>query len=153
MERKISVGDKEMSFKASAATNILYKKAFHDDILVKLTSYSKNLKELQKIQETFKELKEDTSKSDEERLSVMTELMNSEVVTSSQTFSSETLPKLAYIMYLEANEKVGEVFKKLNEESYMAWLMEIDQDELVEVTGQVMDIWQSGARQHSKPKN
>lgn len=153
MERKISVGDKEMSFKASAATNILYKKAFHDDILVKLTSYSKNLKKLQKIQETFKELKEDTSKSDEERLAVMTELMNSEVVTSSQTFSSETLPKLAYIMYLEANEKVGEVFKKLNEESYMAWLMEIDQDELVEVTGQVMDIWQSGARQHSKPKN
>ena len=153
MERKISVGDKEMSFKASAATNILYKKAFHDDILVKLTSYSKNLKELQKIQETFKELKEDTSKSDEERLAVMTELMNSEVVTSSQMFSSETLPKLAYIMYLEANEKVGEVFKKLNEESYMAWLMEIDQDELVEVTGQVMDIWQSGARQHSKPKN
>ena len=153
MERKIIVGDKEMSFKASAATNILYKKAFHDDILVKLTSYSKNLKELQKIQETFKELKEDTSKSDEERLAVMTELMNSEVVTSSQTFSSETLPKLAYIMYLEANEKVGEVFKKLNEESYMAWLMEIDQDELVEVTGQVMDIWQSGARQHSKPKN
>ena len=153
MERKISVGDKEMSFKASAATNILYKKAFHDDILVKLTSYSKNLKELQKIQETFKELKEDTSKSDEERLAVMTELMNSEVVTSSQTFSSETLPKLAYIMYLEANEKVGEVFKKLNEESYMAWLMEIDQDELVEVTGQVMDIWQSGARQHSKQKN
>lgn len=153
MERKISVGDKEMSFKASAATNILYKKAFHDDILVKLTSYSKNLKKLQKIQETFKELKEDTSKSDEERLAVMTELMNSEVVTTSQTFSSETLPKLAYIMYLEANEKVGEVFKKLNEESYMAWLMEIDQDELVEVTGQVMDIWQSGARQHSKPKN
>lgn len=153
MERKISVGDKEMSFKASAATNILYKKAFHDDILVKLTSYSKNLKELQKIQETFKELKEDTSKSDEERLAVMTELMNSEVVTSSQTFSSETLPKLAYIMYLEANEKVGEVFKKLNEESYMAWLMEIDQDELVDVTGQVMDIWQSGARNHSKPKN
>ena len=153
MERKISVGDKEMSFKASAATNILYKKAFHDDILVKLTSYSKNLKELQKIQGTFKELKEDTSKSDEERLAVMTELMNSEVVTTSQTFSSETLPKLAYIMYLEANEKVGEVFKKLNEESYMAWLMEIDQDELVEVTGQVMDIWQSGARQHSKPKN
>lgn len=153
MERKISVGDKEMSFKASAATNILYKKAFHDDILVKLTSYSKNLKELQKIQETFKELKEDTSKSDEERLAVMTELMNSEVVTSSQTFSSETLPKLAYIMYLEANEKVGEVFKKLNEESYMAWLMEIDQDELVDVTGQVMDIWQSGARHHSKPKN
>ena len=153
MERKISVGDKEMSFKASAATNILYKKAFHDDILVKLTSYSKNLKELQKIQETFKELKEDTSKSDEERLAVMTELMNSEVVTSAQTFSSETLPKLAYIMYLEANEKVGEVFKKLNEESYMAWLMEIDQDELVEVTGQVMDIWQSGARKHSKPKN
>ena len=153
MERKISVGDKEMSFKASAATNILYKKAFHDDILVKLTSYSKNLKELQKIQDTFKELKEDTSKSDEERLAVMTELMNSEVVTTSQTFSSETLPKLAYIMYLEANEKVGEVFKKLNEESYMAWLMEIDQDELVEVTGQVMDIWQSGARQHSKPKH
>ena len=153
MERKITIGNKEMSFKSSAATNILYKKAFHDDILVKLTSYSKNLKELQKIQDKFTELKEDSSKNDEERLAEMTELMNSDIVTSAQTFSSETLPKLAYIMYLEANEKVGDVFKKLNEESYMAWLMEIDQDELTAVTGQVMDIWQSGARQHSKPKN
>ena len=153
MERKITIGNKEMSFKSSAATNILYKKAFHDDVIVKLTSYSKNLKELQKIQARFAELKDDSSLSEEDKLKEMSELMNSETVTSAQTFSAETLPKLAYIMYLEANEKVGEVFKKLNEESYMAWLMDIDQDELTDMTGEVMDIWQSGARTHSKQKN
>ena len=53
MERKIKVGENEVMFKSSAATNILYKKAFGEDILVKLTEYTKNLKELKKIHDTL----------------------------------------------------------------------------------------------------
>ena len=79
--------------------------------------------------------------------------MRSDAYVSTQTFASETLPKLAYIMFLEANEKIGNIFTKLNEENYLAWLMTIDQDELLTVTGEVMDVWQSGARTHSKIKN
>lgn len=153
MERAIKIGEKEMMFKSSAATNILYKKAFGEDLIIKLSSYTKNLKELQKMRDAVDVVKADPNKTQEEILEAMNELMASDAFVSTQTFASETLPKLAYIMSLEASQKVGNIFSKLNEESYLTWLMDIDQDDLLEVTGQVMDIWQSGAKTHSKPKN
>ena len=153
MKKTIKLNETEMTFKSSAATNILYKKAFGDDILVKLTSYTKNLKELKNMQARIAELRADSSKTQEEVLAEMQTMMNSEAFIVSQTFANETLPKLAYIMWLEANESQREIFNKLNEESYLAWLMEINQDDLLAVTGQVMEIWQAGARTTSKPKN
>ena len=153
MEKTINIGEMAMTFKSSAATNILYKRAFKEDILVKLTAYTKNLKEMKKLQEKVEALKATTDKTQEEILAELNELMNSDVFVSTQTFASETLPKLAYIMWLEANEKIGTIFNKLNEENYLAWLMTIDQDELLTVTGEVMNIWQAGARTHSSPKN
>ena len=83
----------------------------------------------------------------------MNELMTSDAFVTTQNFTNETLPRLAYIMLLEGNEKIGDIFSKLNENSYLAWLMTINQDELLDVTGEVMDLWQSGAKTHSKPKN
>lgn len=153
MEKTINIGEMAMTFKSSAATNILYKRAFKEDILVKLTAYTKNLKEMKKLQEKVEALNSTTDKTQEEILAELNELMNSDVFVSTQTFASETLPKLAYIMWLEANEKIGTIFNKLNEENYLAWLMTIDQDELLTVTGEVMDIWQAGAKTHSSPKN
>lgn len=153
MEKVITVNDKEMKFKSSAATNILYKKAFHDDVLVKLTSYTKNLKELRSMEAKIAELRKDETKSQEEVLSEMNAVMSSDIFVSSQAFMSETLPKLAYIMWLEANTKIEDIFHKLNEEQYLVWLMGIDQDELLAVTGEIMELWQAGAKQHSKPKN
>ena len=153
MEKVITVNGKELRFKSSAATNILYKKAFSEDVLVKLTSYTKNLKELKSMQAKIASLREDKTKSQEEVLNEMNALMNSDIFVSSQTFTSETLPRLAYIMYLEANEKIDNIFHKLNEEQYLVWLMGIDQDELLTVTGDVMELWQAGAKQHSRPKN
>lgn len=152
MKKTITLNEKEMTFKSSAATNILYKKAFHEDILVKLTAYTKNLKELKNMQAKIAEMKEE-NKSAEEKLAVMNEMMQSDAFITSQSFTSNELPKLAYIMYIEANETQNTIFDKLNEESYMSWLMEIDQDELLTVTGEVMNIWQAGAKTHSKPKN
>ena len=152
MKKTITLNEKEMTFKSSAATNILYKKAFHEDILVKLTAYTKNLKELKNMQAKIAEMKEE-NKSAEEKLAVMNEMMQSDAFITSQSFTSNELPKLAYIMYIEANETQKTIFDKLNEESYMSWLMEIDQDELLTVTGEVMNIWQAGAKTHSKPKN
>lgn len=152
MEKTIKVGEREMAFKSSAATNILYKRAFHEDILVKLTAYTKNLKDMTRLKEEVDSLKE-SGKTDEQIMAELNVIMQSETYLATQSFSSETLPKLAYIMFLEANEKIGNIFTKLNEENYLAWLMTIDQDELLTVTGEVMDVWQSGARTHSKIKN
>ena len=153
MEKTIKIGDKELTFKSSAATNILYKRAFKEDILVKLSTYTKNLKEMQNMKKTVDELKSATDKTEEEVLQELNKILASDVFFSTQTFASETLPKLAFIMYLEANEKIGTLFTKLNEDNYLAWLMTIDQDELLTVTGEVMDIWQAGARTHSNQKN
>ena len=153
MEKTIKIGDKELTFKSSAATNILYKRAFKEDILDKLSTYTKNLKEMQNMKKTVDELKSATDKTEEEVLQELNKILASDVFISTQTFASETLPKLAFIMYLEANEKIGTLFTKLNEDNYLAWLMTIDQDELLTVTGEVMDIWQAGARTHSNQKN
>ena len=153
MIKTIKLNEKEMKFKSSAATNILYKKAFGEDVLVKLTTYTKNLKELKNMQARMAELREEKDRPQAEILEEMNSIMQSDAFVTSSQFSSETLPKLAYIMYLEANVKIDDIFHKLNEEAYLAWLMEIDQDELLKVTGDVIDIWQAGARTHSKLKN
>ncbi len=153
MIKTITLNEKEMKFKSSAATNILYKKAFGEDVLLKLTAYTKNLKELKNMQARMAELREEKDRPQSEILEEMNSIMQSDAFVTSSQFSSETLPKLAYIMYIEANEKIDNIFHKLNEEAYLAWLMEIDQDELLTVTGDVINIWQAGARTHSKLKN
>ena len=153
MEKKIMIGDKELNFKSSAATNILHKRAFKEDILVKLAEHTKNLKEMQAMKVKVDALKVSTDKSEEEVLAELNKILASDAFVSTEKFSSETLPKLAYIMWLEGNEKIGTLFTKLNEENYLSWLMTIDQDELLTLTGEVMDIWQAGAKTHSTPKN
>lgn len=153
MIKTIMLGEKEIKLKSSAATNILYKRLFKEDIILILTEYSKNLKELQNMQARMSELRKDETKSQEELFDESNAILNSDVFKKSSNFQSDTLPKLAFIMWLEANEPVEKLFGKLTEEQYLFWLMTIDQDELLEITGQVMDVWQAGARTHSKPKN
>ena len=153
MLKTVTVGEKELKFKSSAATNILYKKMFGIDILIEFSEYAKNSKELRMMKEKINELRKDESKKPEEILEAMNNLMNSDAYKLSAAFQSETLPRLAFIMYLEANESVETLFKKLTEEQYLFWLLGIDQDELLAVTGQVMDIWTSGTRNTSKEKN
>ena len=153
MEKTITIGEREFKFKSSAATNILYKRAFKDDILVKLSEYAKSIKELNKLKASVDALKNAEGKTEEEILAELNALMNSDAYVKTQSFSSDTLPKLAYIMFLEANENIKTIFTKLNEDNYLEWLMTVDQDELLTVTGEVMDIWQAGTKTHSKPKN
>lgn len=153
MKKTITLNGREMTFKSSAATNILYKKAFHDDILVKLTAYSKNLKELKQMQARIAELKEDKTTTQEVLLAEMNNMIQSDVFQASQIFTNETLPRLAYIMWVEANESQETIFGKLNDENYLFWLMDFDQDELLSVTGEIMELWQAGAKTTSKPKN
>lgn len=153
MIKTITLGEKEVKLKSSAATNILYRRVFKEDIIIVLTEYSKNMKELQKMQARMNEVKEDKERSQAEILEEMNSILNSDVFKNATSFQNETLPRLAFIMWLEANEPVEKLFSKLNEEQYLIWLMSIDQDELLAVTGEVMDVWQAGARTHSKPKN
>lgn len=154
MEKTITYGDngeKSIRLKSSAATNILYKKTFREDVLLKLAEYSKNTKELMDMRKKVEEIRADESKPKEEVLAEMQTMLNSEAFAKSQEFQNDTLPKLAYVMYLEANEK--DIFSKLNEEQYLFWLLGLNQEDLLTIVSPVIDIWQSGAKQNSKPKN
>lgn len=153
MEKTVILGNKDIRLRSSAVTNIWYKRAFGEDLLVQLTAYAKNYKELQSLQTKISELKEDSTKSKEEILQEMNTLMQSEAFVSSNSFKDTTLPQMAYIMYLEANEPKETVFHKLNRDEFELWLCTMDQDELFALSGEVMDLWQSGAKTHSKPKN
>lgn len=153
MEKTIVLGEKQIKLKSSAATNILYKRVFHEDILVKLTEYSHNIKEMERLQKKVEALRADKEKPKEQILSEMTEIINSDAFTQSSKFQDETLPRLAFIMYVEANVPVDKLMTALTAEQYLFWLMTIDRDELLGVVGQVMDVWQAGAQTHSKPKN
>lgn len=153
MKKTIKLNETEMILKSSAATNILYKKAFGEDILVKLTTYTKNLKDLKDMQARIAELRENKDKTQEEILAEINSMMTSEAFVVSQDFQNNTLPKLAYIMYIEANAEQRSIFSMLNEESYLIWLMDINQDELLALTGEVIGLWQAGARTTSKLKN
>lgn len=84
MEKTIKLGEKEVALKSSAATNILYKRAFGEDILVMLSSYTKNLKELQRLKAEVDKVKEDPTKSQEEILEVMQNMMNSDAFKTTQ---------------------------------------------------------------------
>lgn len=154
MKKEIDVNGKTLTFKASAATNILFKRAFKEDILIKMSEYTKNIKDLKKMQARIAELKlEKENLSNPEVIEELNKLMNSEVYVSSAKFMNETLPKLAFVMFAEANYEIPAIFAKLNDESYLEWLLTIDQADLLDVTGQIMEIWQIGARTTSKPKN
>ncbi len=153
MKKTIKLNETEMTLKSSAATNILYKKAFGEDILVKLTSYTKNLKDLKDMQARVAELRENKGKTQEEIMAEINSMMTSEAFVVSQDFQNNTLPRLVYIMYIEANAEQRNIFSMLNEESYLIWLMDINQDELLALTGEVIGLWQAGARTTSKLKN
>lgn len=153
MEKTISLGDKEMKFKSSAATNIFYKKVFGEDILLKFAEYAKNLKDIKSAQAKIEELRNDTTRPKEEVLNEMNTLLNSDMFKSSSEFQSETLPRLAFIMWLEGNNPGEQIMSKLNQEQYLFWLMTVDQDELFELVSPIMDLWQAGSKTHSKPKN
>lgn len=153
MEKTIVLDNKQIKLRSSAVTNIWYKRAFGEDLLVQLTAYAKNFKELKALQDKITKLKDDNTKSKEEVLSEMNDLMTSDAFVTSNQFKDSTLPQMAYIMYLEANEPRETVFHKLNRDEFELWLSSMDQDELFSLSGEVMELWQSGAKTHSKIKN
>ena len=152
MLKEIAMGAAVVKFKASAATNILFKRAFREDITVKLTEYSKRTTELKKLQEEVATIKA-SELADDDKLAKLNEIMTSTAFVESSAFSTETLPKLAYIMYLEANVPVTEIFGKLSEEGYLTWLITMDQSDISDNLSEILAIWRDGARTTSKPKN
>lgn len=169
MFKKIEINGKEESFKCSAATTILYKRLFGKSLqneMVKMGTISKNaltLKEdLARLSEKYG-LKNDDPDSEniispevknayqEELVTILSEQTDSIMKISEMT--SELAPQMAYIMWLEANKPQRELFKELNEESYINWLSNFDSTALTAISGDLFDLWNGTSKTYSKLKN
>lgn len=169
MFKKIEINGREESFKCSAATTILYKRLFGKSLqneMVKMGSYSKNaltLKEdLARLSERYG-LKSDDPDSEnkidpeaknayqEELINILSEQTDAIMKISEMT--SELAPQMAYIMWLEANKPQRELFKELNEESYINWLSNFDSTALTAISGDLFDLWNGTSKTYSKLKN
>ena len=153
MIKTLTLGGVEVKFKSSAATNILYKRAFREDITMKLTEYSQNAKNLKKLRASMAEIRASEEMSDEEKAEKLREITMNPAYVKALDFYNDTLPKLAYVMMLEGTFDAAKIFTELNEDKYLIWLMSLDQDDLTENLNEVLDIWRVGARGTSKAKN
>ena len=144
MIRAIEIGGKEIEFKASAVTSILYKRAFKKDLTSEFSEYVKKYR-------LVKALKDDIENKDEnEKIDVLSK--NAEILELSNA-AQELFPQLAYIMYLEANVEQREIFKKLSEEEFIFWLSQFETADFQNHYSDFMEMWNSNAHTSVKPKN
>ncbi len=150
MIRTIEIGGKQIEFKASAATSILYKRTFGNDLTSEFSQYVKNFKEVKKLQEEFKVLDDDTDEIKVEKYQAMSE---NPLISQLSLMAMDLFPKLAYIMWLEAHLEQQALFKKLNELDYITWLSQFESSDLQSHITDFMSMWNENSRTSVKPKN
>lgn len=153
MEKLITLGGKEVKLRSSAATTILYKNTFHEDFLVKFSAYANTVKDMKDLYERLEELKNNTEMDADSKIEQMSAIMNDPAYIKNGEFLSDSIPKLTYIMVLEGTEKSEDLFRKLNETSYLIWLLSVDQSELTSIVGDVIELWRQSTQTLSKSKN
>lgn len=144
MIKKIELGGKEIEFKASAVTSILYKRTFKQDLTSEFSNYVKKYKVVKSLQEDI------LNKDENEKIDVISH--NAEILELSNS-AQELFPQLAYIMYLEANVEQREIFKKLNEEDFIFWLSQFETADFQSHFSDFMNMWNENAHTSVKPKN
>ena len=149
MIKTILLGETEEKFKASAATSILYKRLFKEDILEILSNYSKKTKEIRELQEELAKVKElpDSEEKEAQLADVTSKLL------PLNSFVNDFFTRFAYITWLEANVSVSEIFKKLTEEEFFAWLLAHESKDFTSISGELIKLWTENTKATVKPKN
>lgn len=150
MNKYITLGGKDIEFKASAVTSILYKRTFGQDLTTIFSEYVKNYKEVKKINEQYAI---EDGDSDEVIAEKRAAISSDPIILQFSMMSMELFPKIAYIMYLEANVEQRELFRKLNEDDFIMWLGQFEKNEIQEHTVDFMNLWNGNAKTSVKPKN
>lgn len=150
MNRKIEIGGKEIEFIASAATPILFKRTFGKDLTAEFSQYIQNYKEVKKLREDMTISEDD---SDDVKDKKIEELTNNPIISQLSMMAMDLFPKLAYIMYLEANVEQRELFRKLSEDDFVMWLMNFDSADLQNHISDFMSLWSGNSRTSVKQKN
>lgn len=150
MNKKIEIGGKEIEFVASAATPILFKRTFGKDLTSEFSQYIKNYKDVKKLREDLTISDDDP---DDVRDKKIEELTNNPIITQLSMMALDLFPKLAYIMFLEANVEQRELFRKLSEDDFIMWLMNYDSNDIQNHIPDFMGLWAENSRTSVKQKN
>jgi len=151
MFKKMMVGGKETEFKCSAATSILYKRLFGKSLTKEMTDLTTMSKAALKLRNRWQALQES---EDETKQDAILELLSSDSSLADLAEMTERLtPQMAYIMWLEANKPQRELFQNLTEDAYILWLSGIDKDDLNDLSGDFIELWNSTNKTHSALKN
>lgn len=150
MNMTIEIGGKDMEFRASAATSILFKKTFGKDLMSEFSSYVKHYKEVKQLKDDCNINDDDT---DEVKAQKATVLVDNPIISELSIMAMDLFPKLAYIMWLEANEEQRELFKKLNENDFILWLGQLDSNDIKEHLHDFMSLWNGNSKTTVKLKN
>lgn len=66
---------------------------------------------------------------------------------------SDIVHGLAYVMYCEANLQASVLFTKLNENSYIEWLMTIDPSAITDKSADFIKLYQANQKNNNHAKN
>ena len=150
MYKKIEIKGKDVDFKCSAATSILYKRLFGKSLSAEVTAMAKESAKAYKMLEQLNKLQENKDENTEAILELLSE--NPALINVSQT-TEKIGPQMAYIMWLEANKPQRELFQCLTEDAYISWLSDFDKGDMANVYSELLEFWNGSNKSYSKLKN
>lgn len=119
---EIELGNKTVKLNSSAATPLLYKQLFKEDFIrtqqnirTKKEKLNKRLKAITTGSESPEELQAIVS-SDAEYLDIVLDLNDT---------VEPMVQQLTYIMYLEGTYSIDEIYKRLDQKSYIEFLLSV----------------------------
>lgn len=150
MYKKIEIKGKDVDFKCSAATSILYKRLFGKSLSAEVTAMANESAKAYKMLEQLNKLQENKDENTEAILELLSE--NPALINVSQT-TEKIGPQMAYIMWLEANKPQRELFQCLTEDAYISWLSDFDKGDMANVYSELLEFWNGSNKSYSKLKN
>jgi hypothetical protein len=151
MYKKIAIDGKDVDFKCSAATSILYKRLFGKSLSTEITALANESAKAYKMLDQLNKLKENKDENTEAILDLLSE--NPALINVTQT-TEKIGPQMAYIMWLEANKPQRELFQSLTDDAYILWLSNFDKGDMTTVYTELLNFWNSANnKSYSSLKN
>lgn len=151
MYKKIAIDGKDVDFKCSAATSILYKRLFGKSLSSEITDMAKQSAEAYRMLDELTKLQENK----EENQEAILELLAENPALTKVTETTEKIgPQMAYIMWLEANKPQRELFQCLTDDAFVLWLSSFDKGDMSNVYSELLNFWNaSNNKSYSNLKN
>lgn len=151
MYKKIAIDGKDVDFKCSAATSILYKRLFGKSLSAEVSSMANESAKAYKMLDQLTKLQENKNENTEAILELLSE--NPALINVTET-TEKIGPQMAYIMWLEANKPQRELFQSLTDDAYILWLSNFDKGDMTTVYTELLNFWNSANnKSYSSLKN